>query len=68
MAVTPVHIDTFNCYKYCGRNGEAVHSSDMSDIGIYFAPEKLVSSLMSIPLAGDSQITFYWFLCNLSIT
>ena len=32
-SVTPVHIDTFICSVYSGRNGDTVHFYEVNDIG-----------------------------------
>ena len=42
--VTPVHIGTFTCSVYSGRNGYKVHSSKVNDIGQKLTPKQWVSA------------------------
>ena len=66
-AVTPVHIGTFICYEYSGRNGNTVQSSEVSDIGRNLAPKQWVSAWLPILVANALQVTLSWFLCTLLI-
>ena len=66
-AVTPVHIGTFICSAYSGRNGDTVHSSKVNYNGQKLDPEQWVSAWLSISVADALQITLSWLLCILLI-
>ena len=66
-AVTPVHIFTFICYAYSGRNGDTMHSSKVNDIGQKLDSKQWVSVLLYFSVAYVLQITLSWFLCTLLI-
>ena len=55
--VTPVHIGTFICSTYHGRNGYTVRSSEVNNIGWKLAPKQRVSAWLSISVADSLQIT-----------
>ena len=63
--VTPVHIGTFICSAYYGRDGDKVHSSKVNDNGRKLAPKQWVSAWLSISVANDLQISLSLFLCTL---
>ena len=66
-AVTPVHIFTFICSAYSGRNGDTVHSSKVNDIRRKLDSKQWVSVLLYFSVAYVLQITLSWFLCTLLI-